>query len=158
MESFSMTAYSAQLRMYSGSADPPKPKLRDTSSETSFEPRSHSCDFKNKDGDSFSLSLEARIVQISISSSDDGAASGDQGTKGLEGSGALSKVSEEDRLFGSGMVKALMEVLGEILKHEGDNRDKGEEDKARQAESPNFRSHGHKHRHHHRRMDDSYLT
>ena len=149
MDSISITSYSAQLRMYSGSAEPSKPKLRDTSSGTSSEPASRSCDFRSKDGDSFSMSLEARIVQISMTSSEDGTKAGGKGTDGVQG---IS--SQDDGSFGSGLVKALMQALGEIM----GNDEEGGGDKADSAKLSGIQGHGHRHHLGHRRMEKSYLA
>jgi hypothetical protein len=77
MENFSIKSYAAQFRIFSGSADPPKTKSPDSSSETSTKPASktemQTSGLQNKDGDTVSLSLEARIIQISMMRSDDGA-------------------------------------------------------------------------------------
>jgi hypothetical protein len=106
MENFSIKSYSAQLRIYSGSSDPPKAKLSETSSNPASESSKDSSGMQSRDGDSFSLSLEARIVQISMKRSDDGA-----------------KISNErmDGASGSGMVKTLMQALGGFLGNDGVN-------------------------------------
>ncbi|GEM_PF-3730958 len=172
MENISISSYSAQLRIYSGAAGPPKPKLAQTSSGTSSEPASDlslgsqagsaagACDVKNKDGDSFSLSLEARIVQISMTRSDDGVqdwsgkdAGGSQGDAS-KSSGAQAVDSQSGGSFGSGLVKALMQAVGLMGKDAasatGQTNGQGADDGASNPEA--LRSGGGRHRHHHPHM------
>lgn len=77
MENFSIKSYSEQLRLYSRSADPPKTKAADPASESSTSTLSNSgsktSDLQSKDGDSVSLSLEARAASLSRIQPDDGA-------------------------------------------------------------------------------------
>jgi hypothetical protein len=147
MENISIQSYSAQLRIYSRSADPPKPKLPDTSSGTSSEASSRSCDFQSKDGDTFSMSLEARIVQISMSRSDDGAQLG-QGADDSQGSGALGSDSQSGGTSKNGLLKTLMQALGGFLGNDG----AGATDTVEALEPGSARGQGPKHPHRHHPM------
>ncbi len=119
MESISIQAYSAQLRIYSSSTDPPKPKLVDPSSGTSSNTASRSSDLQNQDGDSFTMSLEARIIQISMTRSDDGAQISGKGISRTQGMDSQENESQSGGVFGSGLVKALMQALGGLLGNDG---------------------------------------
>lgn len=121
MENLSINSYSAQLRIYSGSTDPPKSKLSDTSSGSSSNTESRFSDFQNQDGDSFTMSLEARIIQISMTRSDDGALIAGQGTDRVKGKESQANDPQSGGLFGSGLVKALMQALGGFLGNDGAN-------------------------------------
>ncbi len=91
MESLSIQSYSAQLRIYSKGADPPKSTINKKEGETTPNTSSVSTDFQNQDGDSFSMSLEARIIQISVTHTDDGAATGNQPGGNLQVNSAQHK-------------------------------------------------------------------
>jgi hypothetical protein len=119
MENLSIKSYSAQLRIYSGSTDPPKPKLSDTSSGTSSNPASRWSDLQSPDGDSFTMSLEARIIQISMTHSDDGAPIAGKGVNRMQGNGSQENDSQSGGVFGSGLVKTLMQALGGFLGNDG---------------------------------------
>ena len=118
MESFSIQSYSAQLRVYSGSVgstqgEPATSPLTSSNpavqgdsisaSLTSVSLKANSSVSRSSDGDSFSLSLEARIVQISMTRSDDGV--------NLNNSNSESK----NATFGSGLVKSLMQTMSSLL-------------------------------------------
>lgn len=118
MENISIQSYSAQLRVYSGSVGPPQgepttsqftgsnPASKGDSisaSLTSVSLKANDTVSRSSDGDSFSLSLEARIVQISMTRSDDGV--------NLDNSNSESK----NATFGSGLVKTLMQTMSSLL-------------------------------------------
>ncbi len=139
MESISIQSYSAQLRIYSGSTDPPKPKLSDPSSGTSSNTASRSSDLQNQDGDSFTMSLEARIIQISMTRSDDGAQISGKGIGRTQGTDSHENESQSGGVFGSGLVKALMQALGGFLGNDGASAT----DKTAAVESDSIPEHEH---------------
>ncbi len=184
MDSFSIQSYSAQLRIFSGSAGPPKPPPINDKDGQNIQNAQNIQNvpmvqddppgLTSKDGDSFSMSLEARIVQISMTRSDDGVS--DLDTKAMNklkaanlsanaannanaddflgklasmGSLKAGDVSANSAATGSGtnLIKSMMQALSGFLGNDGGvATDQKVESAPDQIRGNNK---GHHHSHHH---------
>jgi hypothetical protein len=126
MESSSLSFSYTRIQAYASTAGPTK-ALSASGAEAASSGKPRHCDGQSKDGDSFTLSLEARILQVSISQTDDGASleagTGQQGTDN-----------------GSGLVKALMQAVKDAFGQSGDS---GVDDGSKALEGRG--RHGHHH-------------
>ena len=151
MEKISIQSTYTQVSLYarlSGPVSPKKPAAGDAaegapaaasaSAENAADPGNGEIG-RSKDGDTFTLSLEARTLRISesitIESGEGASAARATGSAGEAGksdkTGTAGKPSEPERLTGSGLVSALMDALETIAETTGQGKPAGADGKHR---------------------------
>jgi hypothetical protein len=108
MDSSSVSFRYTRIQAYAGTAGPSK-ALPDKPGQAATSSPARACDGQSKDGDTFTLSLEARILQVSITQSDGGG--------GADASNALAAAQNGDD--GSGLVNALMKAVKDLFGQDG---------------------------------------
>lgn len=121
MESSSISFRYTRIQAYASAASPSK-ALPDGSGAASSAAASQKCDGQSKDGDTFTMSLEARVLQISISESGAGANATQAGDVSQNGDGSQADGN------GSDLVKALMQSVKDLFGQGGVAADNGADD------------------------------